>query len=169
MIEPVAPVVVGAAAAGAVVATGLAVTHAGMDVAAWTMVAATIGGIVGQFLTYQKHKGDRDDAARSRILEHQWLLEQREFDRVERERAAAELKAETAHLALSVAQGHAVLVEKVIEQTAMNKEALDAANGITQKISQAGLQLRGASRQTDHIEALSVDTNKVVHDLEEKT
>ena len=42
------------------------------------------------------------------------------------------------------------VVKKINENTVINVAALDAANGLSEKIRAEGLQLRGPSRQTDH-------------------
>ena len=68
---------------------------------------------------------------------------ERSFDRAERIRVAGVLADHTSATAGMVAK-------KIDENTVINVAALDAANGITEKIRAEGLQLRGHSRHSDH-------------------
>jgi len=110
------------------------------------MDAPTWGVFATFFLTIFKVAVDYVEKGRQR----EWDIEQREYDRKERLRVAADLKAHTA-----VTTG--VIVGKIAENTAVNEAALVAgekayteANNLSLKIAQQGLELRAPSRQSDH-------------------
>lgn len=134
-----------------------------MDAATSKMDAATITVICTSFLTLFGVILNYLREGRA----HRWLVEQSERDQAERLRVAEELKQHTATKA-------AVLTAKIDENTAVNVAAIAAgekayteANNLSMKIHASGLELRAPSRQSDHIQEVVEDTNKIVHDLAE--
>lgn len=120
-----------------------------MDAATLTILCSSLATFGGMVLTYL-----REGRA------HQWAKDEADAARLERIQTAADLKAHTEMNARTVAentkQGVAVLSNKIDENSAINVAAIEAgekayteANQLTMKIRETGLQLRGASRQSD--------------------
>lgn len=87
---------------------------------------------------------------------------ERRFDRSERIRVADDVKAKHE-------EGIQTIAKKIDDNTEISVKAFDVANNVNEKlvaIGEARVKQRG-DRQTDRIEAVSVDTNKVVHKIAE--
>lgn len=178
---------VGAATFFGVGAIGLASKVDGTTAA---IIAGVITTALMQIMTYlregRKHKWDEEE----RAFDRQQRIDVAEGVKANQVKVAEELKSAQIVIAKHLAAEHArtaqagrdvtlggiqEIVTKIQENTAVNEAAIVAgekayteANHLSQKIQQQGLTLREPSRQTDRIQAVVEDTNKIVHDLTEK-
>lgn len=152
--------------------TGLLALTTNADFTTATVVAGVVTTVVMAVLQYIREGRT-----------HRWMVEQNQLDRQERIEIAARLQLHhditAQQVKANTTAGVKELVKKIDENTAMNSEALQVANGVNDKIlaigglrvgdiAQSAERAKAQTRQTDRIEHTVQDTNKVVHELEEK-
>ncbi len=153
------------------ISTGVLALAASVDKPTAVIMAGVLAGVATQVLTYLREE-----------RRHRWDIEQRDYDRAERLRVAQELKDEQARIALEIARKHETvaargreatmkgietIVGKIDENTEISVKAFDVANHVNEKLVAIGEARvkQHSDRQTDRIEQVVTDTNRVVHHM----